>query len=361
MSERRLWLVLAAVAVAAIALVVALTPRPGGNGPLDPASTDRGGARAVARVLAAHGVQVDVRRSARALAAARVDAETTVVVVQTDNLAPTTARQLLDKVYGAHLVAVEPGPEASRLLEVGADPVPVPRSRRTRAGCSGMGMPDLEVAVDSATTYDAPGCFASKGGHLLVSQGVVTVWGAGEALTNDQILRADNAAVVLRLLGQRPHLVWYVPSLADVPAHEGVTLAHLLPRWLGPAGWLTLLAVVAVVLWRGRRLGPLATEPLPVVVRASETTEALGRLYRRSGDRAHAAEILRDATTHRLAAVLRLGSVTPEALAEAAAARAGRPSADVAELLAGPAPQTDAALVELAHRLAALEEEVRRP
>ena len=35
--------------------------------------------------------------------------------------------------------------------------------------------------------------------------------GAGEALSNDQVLRADNAAVGLRLLGQSDRLVWYVP------------------------------------------------------------------------------------------------------------------------------------------------------
>lgn len=361
MSERRLWLLVGVVVVAAIALVVALSPRPGPNGPLDPASTSRGGARALARVLAEHGVQVDVRRSARALASARVDADTTVVVVQIDDLAPTTVRQLVEKVQRGHLVAVDPGPDVTRLLDIGADPVDVARAHRTRAGCGGMGMGDLEVAVDSATTYDAPGCFPSRSGHLLVRQGVVTVWGAGEALTNEQILRADNAAVALRLLGQRPHLVWYVPSRADVPAHEGVTLASLVPRWIGPGLWLALLTVVAVALWRGRRLGPLAREPLPVVVRASETTEALGRLYRRSGDRGHAATILRAATAERLGTALRLGAVSQDVLVAAVAARAGRPQPDLAELLAGPPPPTDAALVELAARLTALEEEVRRP
>ena len=66
--------------------------------------------------------------------------------------------------------------------------------------------------------------------------------------------------------------------------------------------------MVTVILWRARRLGPLATEPLPVVVRAVETTRSLGRLYRRSGDRGHAAESLRRAARSRLAERLRLGS-----------------------------------------------------
>ena len=46
------------------------------------------------------------------------------------------------------------------------------------------------------------------------------------------------------------------------------------------------------MLWRGRRLGPLVVEPLPVVVKAVESTQGRGRLYRRVRDRAHAAGIL---------------------------------------------------------------------
>ena len=57
------------------------------------------------------------------------------------------------------------------------------------------------------------------------------LFGADQALTNDQILRADNAAVALRLLGQDERLVWYVPSLDDLTGDDGVSLATLLPGW----------------------------------------------------------------------------------------------------------------------------------
>src|SRR5690606_41722785 len=58
---------------------------------------------------------------------------------------------------------------------------------------------------------------------------------------------------------------------------------------------LPILIVVVVLLawWQGRRLGPLVTEPLPVVVRASETVEGRGRLYRSRRARDRAAEALR--------------------------------------------------------------------
>ena len=61
------------------------------------------------------------------------------------------------------------------------------------------------------------------------------LFGADQALTNDQILRADNAAVALRLLGQDERLVWYVPSLDDLVGDDGVSLQSLLPRWIRPA------------------------------------------------------------------------------------------------------------------------------
>ena len=65
------------------------------------------------------------------------------------------------------------------------------------------------------------------------------------------MLRADNAAVALRLLGQHDRLVWYVPSLDDLVGDDGVSLTTLLPDWLRPGLWLAALAVLALLLWRG--------------------------------------------------------------------------------------------------------------
>ena len=80
----------------------------------------------------------------------------------------------------------------------------------------------------------------------------------------------------------------------DLAGGDGVSPRSLLPRWLRPALWLLVL-VAASRWWCGVRAGsaPLAVEPLPVEVKAVETTRNLGRLYRRAGDRAHAAEALR--------------------------------------------------------------------
>ena len=125
----------------------------------------------------------------------------------------------------------------------------------------------------------------------------VVLLGAVDVLRNGGILEADNAAVALRLLGQHERLVWYVPDVADLAADDAVTLSSLLPGLAAARLWLVALALLALVIWRGRRLGALATEPLPVVVRAIETTRSRGRLYRRADDRAHAAATLRSADT----------------------------------------------------------------
>jgi hypothetical protein len=189
----------------------------------------------------------------------------------------------------------------------------------------------------------------------------LTLLGAAAILTNDQVLEGDNAAVALRLLGQQQRLVWYVPSLADLRGADGVSARSLLPDWLVPALWLLGLVGAALVGWRARRLGPLAHEPLPVSVKATETTRNLGRLYRRGGDRSHAAEALRSAARTRLAERLRLPRRVDRPLLVAdVAARTGLPAAEVDELIGpfAPPPMDDRELADLAQRLTELDREV---
>jgi hypothetical protein len=139
-------------------------------------------------------------------------------------------------------------------------------------------------------------------------------------------------------------------------------VAAQLPRGLVPALWLVVAAVLATMLWRGRRLGPLVVEPLPVVVKAVESTQGRGRLYRRVRDRDHAAAVLRGATVRRLAAVLRLPAGTPaDQVARAVADLTGRDAAAVHHLLETRPVADDSALTRLAGDLAGLEREVHRP
>jgi hypothetical protein len=186
--------------------------------------------------------------------------------------------------------------------------------------------------------------------------------GGTALLTNDAVDRADNAAVALRLLGQHDRLVWYVPDSRDVSAGDAGSLRAQLPAWLVPGLWLLAAAVLATMLWRGRRLGPLVVEPLPVVVRAIEATRGRGRLYRRVRDRTHVAGVLRAATRRRLATRLRLPPGTsPDALVVALAHATGRDSAGLHDLLVSRPVPDDRTLTQLADDLAALEKEVAHP
>ena len=365
-GRQRSTLLIALGLAAAVAVVVVL----GGGGvrtstPLDPDNPDPAGAQALARVLEAHGVDVTVVRGADALAGAGVEAGTTVLVTSTDQLGDSTVRRMLDDTRGAHLVLAGPGPGTTAALGVSGLPFTVSVGDARRAGCDDPRFADLSLQVDHALEYPGPGgCFPGKHGSLVAEpRDGLTLLGAAQALSNDQVLRADNAAALLRLLGSGSRLVWYVPSIDDLVAGDGVSLTTLLPRWIRPGLWLAALAVAALILWRARRLGPLATEPLPVVVKAIETTRSRGRLYRRSGDRAHAADALRAAARSRARERLRLGAGgDDEALVRAVAEHVGRPVQAVAALLdrAGPAPTTDHDLIALANDLAALDREVRR-
>lgn len=375
----------------AVALAV-VTNGPARTGePLDPDNPGPEGTRALARVLDDQGVEVQVARGLEELEATEVGAGDTLVVSSTDLLGEGVVARLREHAGQARIVLVEPTGLAASLFDVGLESenaLPEGDTDGWEASCDLAGLEGLRVDVDDATTYLDPGatsppdeaCFPADGaggpGALVVEREGVVLLGAGQALTNDQVLRADNAAVALRLLGGDPRLVWFVPRLDDLGAQEAVGIGELLPPWIRPGLWVLALAALALLVWRARRLGPLATEPLPVVVKAVETTLSRGRLYRRAGDRAHAATALRTATRRRLAARLGLdrreaaapsaaspGGADHDALARRVAEHTGREAAAVAALLGAgaTAPTTDRQLVQLATDLATLEEEVRHP
>lgn len=331
---------------------------------LDPANNRAQGARAVAQVLRAEGVEVTEVRSADALEAQRVDISTTVVVTSTDNLGPSTIGRLLDHARPGGLLVVEPGPAIASQLGVG-DPYSVEVFEPRAGDCLDSRFDNLTLDVDFGAEYDLlDGCFGGDEGVLLGTNRVgTTVLGAGQLLQNDAILRGDNAAIALRALGEAERVVWYVPTVADLDGDDAVGLTTLLPEWLRPALLLVGTAVLGLILWRGRRLGALVSEPTPVHVKAIESTLARGRLYRKANDRAHAAAALRSATRETLRQRLHLPPrTTPDVLSRAVADHLHVSGSEVDELIAphAPTPPTDQHLIALADQLADIEEKVRR-
>jgi hypothetical protein len=85
-------------------------------------------------------------------------------------------------------------------------------------------------------------------------------------------------------------------------------------------------------------------------------------LYRSRRTRGRAAAALRTATVERLAGRLGLTRASPaETVCQEVARRTGRDPAEVREILSGPAPRDDAALVALATSLDTLEGQVLTP
>ncbi|CAM3632192.1 DUF4350 domain-containing protein [Kibdelosporangium persicum] len=346
--------VLVGLVVLVGAIVIALVRGGGEDGAVDPESVSPAGSRAVARLLQAQGVTV-VRVESWEAVRDNVNSGTTVLITQPSWLTPTQLSTLRDEV--PTLVAIGP---------VG-DSVPAlaPSTRQQGTVAPQNRQPDCAFdAAGSANiggvTYDGPTrCYDGT----LVRDDHVTLLGDATPLTNEWLDEEGNAALSLRLLGQRPTLVWYLPSLSDAAAGDQDGAERSVYDLIPSAWWFALgqvaVAVLLFMAWRARRLGPIVAEPLPVVVRAAETTEGRARLYRRAKATDHAAEALRRATISTLIPLLGLPSdAPPAAITESVAARTGRPGADVHAVLFGPPPNTEQALVQLADALDALANEV---
>jgi hypothetical protein len=357
-----------AVVVLLGAVLLALAAGRPASGRLDPRAPDPSGSRAVAELLRDQGVRVHLARTT-ARVRATAGPGTTVLVADPELLADSQAAAV--RSTGADLVVVEavrPARFVAGVAAAGPDDVEV-----RQPGC-GLGPARRAGAADAGgVSYQVrPGtparlCYARDGRPSLVEVRAgahrVTLLGTGVPLTNRRLGEEGNAALALGLLGGEERLVWYLPSLADVPASDArESIYDLVPDgvWWGMVQ--LGVAVLLLALWRARRLGPVVTEPLPVAVRAAETVEGRGRLYRRGQARDTAAEALRDVRRSRLSTALGLPArADPCAVVDAVAARAGRPPGDVGTLLYGAAPADDAALVRLADDLDVLDREVRRP
>ncbi|MGW4702881.1 DUF4350 domain-containing protein [Streptomyces sp. NPDC004285] len=353
------------------------------HGALDPRSADPHGSRAVAELLKDRGVTVTLATTL-AEATAPADTGTTLLVTTPDLLTDTQQAALRSAMEGSTGRTVLVGAGSASLSTLapgvaGAPSAPV-RERApactlpaaTRAGSVDLGGERYETSP--GTTADS--CYRSDGLPTLLrlpdtgsGTGDTVLLGSPDILYNSRLDQRGNASLALQLLGSRPHLVWYLPSLSDASATDDTPADGTTGNFLSliPSGWLwgTLqlaLAAVLAALWRSRRLGPLVTEHLPVALRASEATEGRARLYRKANARDRASSVLRTATRTRLAPLLGVpvqDAHSPDRLLPALSARLPETTADPRNLLFGPAPADDATLIRLAEQLDALEREVR--
>lgn len=330
------------------------------------------GAKAAARILAGQGVTVNQTESFQeTVAAARAagsagSGRTVLVYDQRGYLAPDRLRGLLTETD--RLVVVSPRLATltglgSTIRQAGV----VPGSEQTlQPGCA-------VADAQAAGKISAEGGFLYTGGtvcygagdpgrglYASAENGRLVVVGSTAVISN-QFLAADgNAALTLRTLGSRGNLIWYLPGPGDLGGNPAPkSLAELAPAWSAfVAPWLIVVALFAM-LWRGRRLGPLVFEPLPVVVKSAETAEGRARLYHGAHDVARAADTLRAGTTVRLAAALRMGAAADSVDVAAAAARHLNSTLPEMLRILQHRPATEAGLVRWAQDLVRLEKEVQ--
>ncbi len=376
--RRSLYWVIAVVGLIALGLVVSAlngagsVPQTWGANETAPV-----GSRAVVEVLRDQGVEVEaVDRLDAALDAVDEHGGTLLVA---DELAVLTEDQW-QRLGGVaeHLVLVQPETWALDALELDAlqaEPFdeaggPVELSADCRVA-EARRAADIIGSGIGYTTLDGESCFdggtagfallrltGDAAGETGADGGIVSVLGTGSVLQNGSITQAGNAALALGLLGQHDHVTWYLPGFGDLSAPS---IAELTPSWVNPVAWLALTVGLVAAFWRGRRLGPVVVERLPVVVRTTETMEGRARLYASGAARLRAIDAVRVGTLRRLADGLALGRAAGvDDIIASVAAITHRPVVALRALLVDDEPRDDRALVRLSDDLLELEREVAR-
>jgi hypothetical protein len=358
------WVALTLVVLAVIAGIGAYltAPRPGGE--MDPAATSPEGAHALVTLLRDNGVAVVVADNIAEVEQA-ASPDTLVLVAQSQYLTDT-ALDRLAKAPGDFLLvepkartraALVPGLRVSSASTFDSDPNCALREAN-KAGAVRFG-----PSKTYAATADRQMTSCYDGVLVRYRDGArnITVVGSADFMTNGGLLQAGNAALAMNLASARPRLVWYTPHHIDGETSSPTSVFDLIPESVTWVCWQLVVVVLLVALWKGRRLGPLVAEQLPVVVRASETVEGRGRLYRSRRARDRAADALRTATLQRLLPRLGLSAgASASAVVTSVAERSAADAQFISYHLYGPPPATDNDLLQLARALDEIERQVTR-
>lgn len=353
-------------------------------GTLSPLGTGRHGSSELAEMLSGRGVNiVRVTSSTEALNAAS-GRDTTIFVPAPDFMHPAFFMATAE-LSGAHrVVVVRPG--LRTMLFTGLPFAPTSSRWATAAvapGCRFAERAGTAATFRSTyTTLDEQATLRCYGGSLVGAwqgdtQSIVV--GATDPFRNDRIQENGNSALAALLLGEHDRLIWVDVHkrepidvrLPRAPEFElpdysrddldrvgtGLPTIDAFPHALWAALGLGLVAAALLALARARRLGPPVSEPLPVLVPASESVTGRGRLYARIHAREATHAALRQAAIRRVATVLNPFGVarvresdlaTPGPAADALVAQIAtlldRPADHVRAVLYGPVPDSDEAL-----------------
>lgn len=370
LARARALVLLIGIAVIATALLV-LVPDPShSTTPLSTTNHGEDGTQALVRVLGDHGVTVKEAAEADIAAAG---ADTTVVVIDPEKMPSRTAeavRAAPSVVFVGTLYstadALPPYLEGLRVMP----PFSATSAKTVNPGCSSPTAARARTLTSSAyrvaedPDQDAAQewtlCFTSDGKGFQYAEkesdgrfrAVIT---DPARLTNSAVLQDGNASLALGAMGRTRNLLWYMPTGEE----SATSPSDLAPAHLRPLFLLLVAAALVLALARGRRMGRLASEKLPVEVPASEILIGKARLMRTNRAFGHAAQALRSASARRVAQRLGLPASAPAEQLVGALEKRGVDPARSRALLWGPAPASHSALTVLAEQLDALEKEIR--
>ena len=367
------WLIAVALVLILIGMIAA-TSRPSDYRELSTGNLGDTGTHALAQILRDQGVTL---QQYGRLASVYIEdpATTTLVVAHAEYLSDPQVASLL--AYTGDIVFIGAGDSLVDGLDAGISVVYDFLPETVEAACAD---PDataaermrveytgLKITGDSTATM----CFPNRSdvaGMAVIStpDGTRTIVTNPAVFENGGLLNDGNAALALRTTGHHENVAWYLsswddPTLFGTPGepHDVSISPDFLPPGFGTALYALALAALVGALWKGRRFGPLAVEPLPVVVRASEATRGRARLYRRARAYGRATAALRASTARRIGARLGVPRTTDREGMVAAIERAtGRPATEIARILYGPPPTSEAEMIDIVDTLDELEREV---
>lgn len=374
------WLVILAMTALLVVLSAVLLSEPDDE-PLSATSTTSDGARALARVLdGSEGVDVVTVSTAEELRRLHVGAETTLFLPRADELTTSVAGAVHESARGAsRLVLLSPSqPVLDRLAipltQRAALPVAIAADCQADDVASDDRLASADVVYTLRAETPATTCFPSTSifeagddadadaSHAYVALPAsathpeTVVLGVKRALTNRGIASESHAGVAVRMLSHTDRVVWIMPNPHDESAP--VRVDSPVPQWFLPSIAILLASGLGLCLWRGRRLGRIVSEPLPVVVHAIETTAARGRLYQAAGDAASALRLLQEDTIDDLRRTLDLHpEAGRSAVSHSAAQRLGRDAEEIRSLLTPPDTLSEKQLVARAAQLRRLRHE----
>ena len=317
MSSRRAGLAIVAVILALIAIVVLSHPRqdPYLRPSFSPHSTGPEGLAALVGVLKASGATVDQ--------GGLPTPADSIVLQSEDTLSGTAASGLSQWVR-----------DGGTLVEADVNsPLAAPETTQYPDGSSLRGTCDLDalggvsrlgVAIPrqlQAGPADSR-CFADADGAGLVVQpsgeGLVVSISSVHPFLNEYLGQGDDAALGVALLAPTPYTRVRILDANEFFAgnevgHQGVLDA--LGKRTSQSIWELVIAFVVWALFRGRRLGKVVPEELPVEVPSSDLVLAVGEMLGRGEDIAAIAERLRRQARRELGVAMGLGTAPdPDAL-----------------------------------------------